>query len=104
MSGAAARNAPAGLLQRRWIAWLLAALLIVLSIALAWQREQAQIEDQSRSVSVQASILGSSAAGALAFDDADALTEYVNALKLDQGILAAGIYGDGGPLVAGLAR
>jgi len=93
-----------GLIHRRWITWAIAALLIGLSVGLAWQREQAQVVDQSREVTVQARILGGSAAGALAFDDTVAITEYVNALKLDQGILAGGIYSSDGELVAGFSK
>jgi signal transduction histidine kinase len=93
-----------GLLNRRWIAWLLGAVLIALSLGLAWQRDQSQVAEQSRQVSVQARILGSSAAGALAFDDTETLSEYINALKLDQSIFAAGIYSADGPMVAGFSK
>ncbi len=93
-----------GLLDRKWITWGLALLLIAISVGLAWQRERAQIADQSREISVQARILGGSAAGALAFDDAVAIREYITALQRDQGVLAAGIYGADGRLVAGYSK
>jgi signal transduction histidine kinase/CheY-like chemotaxis protein len=91
-------------LDRKWITWGLALLLVAISVGLAWQREQTQIANQSREVSVQARILGGSAAGALAFDDAQTVREYVNALQRDQSILAAGIYGTDGRLVAGFSK
>ncbi len=55
-------------------------------------------------MTVQARILGGSAAGALAFDDTVTVREYIDALKLDQGILAAGIYNTSGELVAGFSK
>jgi signal transduction histidine kinase/CheY-like chemotaxis protein len=93
-----------GLLDRKWITWGLALLLIAISVGLALQRERAQIADQSREVTVQARIVGGSAAGALAFDDAVTVREYVTALQHDQGVLGAGIYGADGRLVAGFSK
>ncbi len=42
MSRSVAQNLMGGLLNRRWLTWAMAALLIAISIGLAWQREQAQ--------------------------------------------------------------
>ena len=96
--------AAGGLLERRWIGWALALLLIAASVALGWQREQAIAADQARQAEVQASILAASVGGALAFDDEATMHEYLNALGLDQDILAAGIYNDQGTLVVGFSK
>ena len=84
MSRTLIQQVSGGLLHRRWLTWALAALLIAFSVGLAWQREQMKVVEQSREVSVQASILAGSVAGALAFDDTVTVKEYVNALKFDQ--------------------
>ena len=104
MSRTLIQQVSGGLLHRRWLTWALAALLIAFSVGLAWQREQMKVVEQSREVSVQASILAGSVAGALAFDDTVTVKEYVNALKFDQSILSAGIYNADGGLVAGFAK
>jgi len=93
-----------GLLQRRWISGGLAVLLLAISLLIAWQREQADIAEQSRQISAQAAILAGSVAGALAFDDAETMREHLEALKVDRDIQAAGIYRPDGTRVAGLTR
>jgi signal transduction histidine kinase/CheY-like chemotaxis protein len=71
---------------------------------LAWQWERQQNAQQFRQASVQAQILAGSVAGALAFDDAITAGEYVDALRIDQQVQAAGVYGAEGELVAGFGR
>ena len=104
MSRSLFQHAAGGVLERRWIGWVLAALLIASSIALGLQREHAISADQARQADVQANILAASVGGALAFDDKSTMEEYLNALGLDQDILAAGIYNDQGALVAGFSK
>jgi hypothetical protein len=57
------------LLERRWITGGIAVLLLLVSLLLGLQWEQRENANQVRQVSVQARILASSVAGALAFDD-----------------------------------
>jgi signal transduction histidine kinase/CheY-like chemotaxis protein len=93
-----------GMLEKRWITASFAILLLTASLLLAWQWERQQQVGQFRQASVQARILAGSLGGALAFDDAVTAGEYVNALRLDRQVLAAGVYGSGGELVAGFGR
>ena len=93
-----------GMLEKRWITASLAVLLLSVSLVLAWQWERQQQAEQFRQASVQARILAGSLGGALAFDDAVTAGEYVNALKLDRQVLAAGVYGVGGQVFAGFER
>jgi signal transduction histidine kinase/CheY-like chemotaxis protein len=93
-----------GMLEKRWITASFAILLLTASLLLAWQWERQQQVEQFRQASVQAQILAGSLGGALAFDDAETAGEYVNALQLDRQVLAAGVYGVDGQLVAGFGR
>ena len=93
-----------GMLEKRWITASLAILLLTVSLLLAWQWERQQQVEQFRQANVQARILAGSLGGALAFDDAETAGEYVNALQLDRQVLAAGVYGTGGQIVAGFGR
>lgn len=104
MSRSIFQRAAGGLVERRWIGWGLALLLIAASAMLGWQRERNIAADQSRQADVQASILSGSVAGALAFDDEATMDEYLNALRVDNDILAAGIYDEQGRLVAGFSK
>ncbi|HTM96507.1 MAG TPA: CHASE sensor domain-containing protein, partial [Croceibacterium sp.] len=92
------------MLEKRWITASFAILLLSVSIVLAWQWERQQQVEQFRQASAQARILAGSLGGALAFDDAVTAGEYVNALKLDRQVMAAGVYGVGGQVVAGFER
>ena len=104
MSVAPLASLSRNLLRRRWIAGAIAIALLAISLALAWQRERADSIEQARQVSAQADILAGSVAGALAFDDLDTTREYLDALKVNEEIQAAAIYGADGALIAGFAR
>ncbi|MEO6339838.1 MAG: ATP-binding protein [Caulobacteraceae bacterium] len=78
--------------------------LLVASLSLAVHNEGVAKDDKVRQTSVQAEILASSVAAALAFDDAMAAREYVNALRANRDIEAAGAYDVKGVLVAGYTR
>jgi signal transduction histidine kinase/CheY-like chemotaxis protein len=93
-----------GLLEKRWITGSLAVFLLAASLLLAWQWERQQRVEQFRQASVQVRILAGSLTGALAFDDAITAGEYVNALRLDRQVQAAGVYRADGQLVAGFSR
>jgi signal transduction histidine kinase/CheY-like chemotaxis protein len=93
-----------GLLEKRWITGLIALFLLAAALVLAWQWERQQNAEQFRQASVQAAILAGSVSGALAFDDAITAGEYVDALRLDRQVQAAGVYGAEGDLVAGFGR
>jgi signal transduction histidine kinase len=92
------------LLERRWITGGIAVLLLLVSLLLGWQWEQRESANQVRQVSVQARILASSVAGALAFDDYQTTSEYLMALRVNRNIEAAGVYNESGKLVAGFAK
>ena len=92
------------MLERRWITGGIAVLLLLVSLLLGWQWEQRENADQVRQVTVQARILAGSVAGALAFDDYQTASEYLMALRVNQNIKAAGVYGANGNLVAGFAK
>jgi signal transduction histidine kinase/CheY-like chemotaxis protein len=92
------------LLERRWITGGIALLLLLVSLLLGWQWEQRENAGQVRQVTVQARILAGSVAGALAFDDYQTASEYLMALRVNENIEAAGVYGENGDLVAGFAK
>jgi signal transduction histidine kinase/CheY-like chemotaxis protein len=92
------------LLDRRWIAAVLAGLLLGVSLLLAWQAERQAGTDRSRQVGVQARILAGSLAGALAFDDRDTAREFLDALQLNDDIQAAAVYGARGELIEGYVK
>ena len=104
MTGSVPLRIGQGLLQRRWITGALAVLLLAISLLLAWQRERADLAEQSRKIDAQAGILAGSLAGALAFDDVETMREHLEALKIDREIQAAGVYRPDGSLIAGFNR
>jgi hypothetical protein len=64
-------------------ALLAAMLLICAGIAMVAYNERAYAEAKLQQVQAQAAILASTVAAALAFDDAKATQEYVDALRAD---------------------
>jgi signal transduction histidine kinase/CheY-like chemotaxis protein len=88
-------------LGRAWITAAFAMILLLLGVGLVVANERVNARQQSRRATVQAEILAGSVAGALAFDDPGTAREYVNALRANHEIQAAGIYDDRGLLVAG---
>ena len=81
-----------------------AAALLVLSLALGIYNEQAGRRESARQAQAQADVLAASVSGALAFDDRTATQEYVNALRANPGVEAAGAYDVRGRLAAGFNR
>ena len=82
----------------------LALALLAASVSLGLHNEGVSRDDKVQQTRVQAEILASSVAAALAFDDSMAAREYVNALRANRDIEAAGAYDVKGALVAGYAR
>ncbi|HJW24153.1 MAG TPA: methyl-accepting chemotaxis protein [Rhodocyclaceae bacterium] len=80
------------------IALLLAAIVIVAYESLNYHQQKLQ------ELSVQADILAASVSAALEFNDAATAKEYLSALRANPEIIAAGVYGAGGELVASFSR
>jgi signal transduction histidine kinase/ActR/RegA family two-component response regulator len=81
-----------------------AAALLILSFALGITNERTGRTEAARQAQVQADILAASVAGALAFDDRLAAQEFVDALRANPAVEAAGAYDGQGRLVAGFRR
>ncbi|CAN7326434.1 response regulator [Phenylobacterium sp. LjRoot225] len=81
-----------------------AAALLILSLALGIYNARAGRAEGARQAQVQADILAASVAGALAFEDRTATQEYVNALRANPAVEAAGAYDGSGQLAAGFQR
>jgi signal transduction histidine kinase/ActR/RegA family two-component response regulator len=86
------------------VAVALAAALIALSLVLAFYNERVAQTQNVRQAQVQAEILADSLAAPLAFDDRVAAQDYVNALRANPAIEAAGAYDQQGRLVVGFNR
>ena len=82
----------------------IAVALLIASFSLAVQNERLSRAEKVRQVTVQADILAGSVAAPLFFDDPAAAKEYVNALRANPDIEAAGAYGASGQLAAGYSR
>ena len=82
---------------------LVAAALLLASLLLALHNEDVSRRQHIQQLTVQADILAGSVAAALAFDDRIAAQEYIDALRANPEIDAAGAYGANGQLVAGFA-
>jgi signal transduction histidine kinase len=85
-------------------ALLAAAILLAAGVLMVVYQEQLYSNQQIKSVREQAQILAASAAAAIVFGDNKAAQEYVDALTVNPELLAAGIYGGDGQLMAGFAR
>jgi hypothetical protein len=72
----------------------IACLLLVTSLGLAYHNEEQARAEKIREVEVQARVLAASLAGPLAFDDANATREYIDALKASPEFDAVGAYDD----------
>ena len=82
----------------------MAVALLTLSLGLGLYNEHAGQLARARQAQVQTEILAGSVAAPLAFDDRSASQEYVNALRADPAIEAAGAYDGQGRLAAGFHR
>ncbi|HEY8614593.1 response regulator [Phenylobacterium sp.] len=82
------------------LAWLGALALLALGLLLGARAESVYRAQAARAAGVQAEILAASVTAALAFDDRPAMREYVDALRANRRIAAAGVYdSEGRPLV-----
>jgi len=84
----------------------LASLLVLLiaGVAIAVVNEHALKEQTAREAGAQADLLASAVSGALAFDDAQAAQDYVDAVQVNPNVLAAAIYDENNRLVASFSR
>jgi signal transduction histidine kinase/CheY-like chemotaxis protein len=84
---------------------LLAALALVMAgLGVAAYNESQFRAQAAREAQVQADILAASVTAALAFDDENAAREYLDALRANPQVEAAGLYGASGSLLTGYRR
>ena len=84
----------------------LASLLVLLiaGVAIAVLNEQSLKLQTAREAGAQADLLASAVSGALAFDDAEAAQDYVNAVQVNPSVLAAAVYDENARMVASFTR
>jgi signal transduction histidine kinase len=80
---------------------LIALALLIGALTLAIQNDRIGTQEKLRQTEVQARILAASVAAPLAFDDQDATSEFLNALRLNPEVQSAGAYSPSGNMVAG---
>jgi signal transduction histidine kinase len=85
-------------------ALLAAVLLVALGVLMARYEDRLYAAQEARDLGEQAQILAASVTAALQFDDANAAREYVEALKVNPQLVAAGVYGQRGRTLAGFVR
>jgi signal transduction histidine kinase len=85
-------------------ALLAAALLLLVGVGLARYEDRLYTAQQTSALDEQARILAASVTAAVSFDDKRAVQEYINALKVNPDIRAAGVYDNKGALVAQFLR
>ncbi len=93
--------------NRNWpiISALIAAVLLLFAgITMARFEDQLYATQQSRDVTEQAQILAASVAAAVSFGDANAAQEYVDSLKVNPDLRAAGVYDARGKPFARFSR
>jgi len=78
--------------------------LVTMGLVMGVYNERAYRIQKTREVAVQAQILAASITAALAFDDRKVAQEYVEALRANPEVEAAGVYDTTGQRVAGYAR
>jgi len=81
----------------------LAAALVFAGVGLGLYNEHLSVVERERQGATQAKILAASVAAPLAFDDVSTTREYINALRVNPDVEAAGAYGRDGLLEAGYA-
>jgi signal transduction histidine kinase len=86
------------------IAGVAAVSLLIAGLTIAYVNEHAYRAAKIDEIAVDAQILGSSVTAALAFDDPEVAQEYVDALRANPEVQAAGAYRTDGTLLAGYAR
>jgi signal transduction histidine kinase len=80
-------------------AWASVVALLAIGALLATRAEIDHRREAARQAEVQADILAASVSAALAFDDAAAMREYVDALRVNRAIAAAAVYDASGQAV-----
>jgi signal transduction histidine kinase/CheY-like chemotaxis protein len=86
------------------VAMIAAILLVAAGLAVAGYNESLFRAQAAREAQVQADILAASLTAALAFDDADAAQQYLDALGANPEVEAAGLYSASGGLLSGYRR
>jgi signal transduction histidine kinase/CheY-like chemotaxis protein len=86
------------------VAMFAAMALVAAGLAVAGYNESLFRDQAAREAQVQADILAASLTAALAFDDADAAQQYLNALSANPEAEAAGLYSSSGALLSGYRR
>ncbi|WP_374468746.1 response regulator [Phenylobacterium sp.] len=86
------------------LAWVGAVALLALGLILGARAESAYRAQAARAAGVQAEILAASVTAALAFDDRPTMREYVDALRANRRIAAAGVYDVEGRALVTYAR
>jgi signal transduction histidine kinase/CheY-like chemotaxis protein len=86
------------------VAMIAAMALVAAGLAVAGYNESLFRDQAAREAQVQADILAASLTAALAFDDADAAQQYLNALSANPEAEAAGLYNSSGALLSGYRR
>jgi len=81
-----------------------AGFLLAAGILMARYEDRLYTDQQVKNTNEQAHILAASVAGAVAFDDARAAQEYVDALTANPELLAAGVFDEQGRRIAGFSR
>ncbi len=79
-------------------------ILLVAGVAIAVSSERSLKLQTAREAGAQADLLASAVSGALAFDDARAAQDYVDAVQVNPNVLAAAIYDENNRLLASFAR
>ena len=98
-----AGRVPGGWSWQVILALTAAALLLSVGVLMARYEDQLYADQQLKDVAEQAQILAASVTAAVVFDDQAAAQEYVDALKVNPQLQAAGVYA-GTRLVASFAR
>ncbi len=80
------------------------AVLLIVGAFVSIAHDRTMKLELAREAGAQADLLASAVSGALAFDDAEAAQDYVNAVQVNPNVLAAAIYDEENRLVASYAR
>ncbi len=80
------------------------AILLLVGVFVSVTHERALKVELAREAGAQADLLASAVSGALAFDDAQAAQDYVDAVQVNPNVLAAAVYDENDRLVAGYTR
>ncbi|HYD28710.1 ATP-binding protein [Brevundimonas sp.] len=78
--------------------------LLVAGVTIAVLNERSLKEQTAREAGAQADLLASAVSGALAFDDAEAAQDYVDAVQVNPSVLTAAVYDENGRLLASFIR